>query len=103
MPGKVFYIELDGEGRHPVLHFGMTGMLQVCEFSSYLFDSEGAFSLKIRGNMPVHYREAPRKASTDWPPRFMKVDSLLIKVAQRPFADRLSSSFFMSLPMMAES
>jgi len=28
-PGKVFYIELDGEGRHPVLHFGMTGMLQV--------------------------------------------------------------------------
>ncbi|KAF8480849.1 AtMMH-1 [Russula ochroleuca] len=52
--GKVFYIELDGEGRHPVLHFGMTGMLQ------------------IRGNMPVHYREAPRKASTEWPPRFMK-------------------------------
>jgi len=29
MPGKVFYIELDGEGRHPVLHFGMTGTLQV--------------------------------------------------------------------------
>ncbi|KAI0271636.1 Formamidopyrimidine-DNA glycosylase N-terminal domain-containing protein [Gloeopeniophorella convolvens] len=52
--GKVFYLELDGEGRHPVLHFGMTGMLQ------------------IRGKLPVHYREAPRKASTDWPPRFMK-------------------------------
>ncbi|KAI9513137.1 Formamidopyrimidine-DNA glycosylase N-terminal domain-containing protein [Russula earlei] len=52
--GKVFYIELDGEGRHPVLHFGMTGMLQV------------------KGNIPVHYREAPRKVSTDWPPRFMK-------------------------------
>ncbi|KAH9060771.1 AtMMH-1 [Lactarius vividus] len=52
--GKVFYLELDGEGRHPVLHFGMTGMLQ------------------LRGKMPVHYREAPRKASTEWPPRFMK-------------------------------
>jgi len=52
--GKVFYIELDGEGRYPVLHFGMTGMLQ------------------IRGKIPVHYREAPRKTSTEWPPRFMK-------------------------------
>ncbi|KAI9460155.1 hypothetical protein BJY52DRAFT_1263338 [Lactarius psammicola] len=52
--GKVFYLELDGEGRHPVLHFGMTGMLQ------------------LRGKMPVHYREAPRKASTEWPPPFMK-------------------------------
>jgi hypothetical protein len=23
--------------------------------------------------MPIQYRESPRKASTDWPPRFMKV------------------------------
>ncbi|KAI0762585.1 Formamidopyrimidine-DNA glycosylase N-terminal domain-containing protein [Fomes fomentarius] len=52
--GKVFYLELEGEGKHPVLHFGMTGMLQV------------------KGDLPMHYREAPRKASTDWPPRFMK-------------------------------
>jgi formamidopyrimidine-DNA glycosylase len=52
--GKAFYLELDGEGRHPVFHFGMTGMLQ------------------LRGKMPVHYREAPRRASTEWPPRFMK-------------------------------
>jgi len=29
LPGKVFYILLEGEGRQPVLHFGMTGMLQV--------------------------------------------------------------------------
>jgi formamidopyrimidine-DNA glycosylase len=28
--GKLFYFELDGESLHPVLHFGMTGMLQVC-------------------------------------------------------------------------
>ena len=27
--GKVFYIELEGDGRHPVMHFGMTGLLQV--------------------------------------------------------------------------
>jgi hypothetical protein len=27
--GKVFYLELEGEGQHAVLHFGMTGMLQV--------------------------------------------------------------------------
>ncbi|RDX56310.1 hypothetical protein OH76DRAFT_1396662 [Lentinus brumalis] len=52
--GKVFYLQLSGEGRHPVMHFGMTGMLQV------------------KGSLPMHYREAPRKASTDWPPRFMK-------------------------------
>ncbi|KAI0825216.1 hypothetical protein BC628DRAFT_1374025 [Trametes gibbosa] len=52
--GKVFYLILDGEGRHPVLHFGMTGMLQV------------------KGQLATYYRETPRKASTDWPPRFMK-------------------------------
>jgi len=27
--GKVFYILLDGDGPHPVLHLGMTGMLHV--------------------------------------------------------------------------
>ncbi|KAI0307479.1 DNA glycosylase/AP lyase [Multifurca ochricompacta] len=52
--GKVFYLELDGKGRHPVLHFGMTGMLQ------------------LRGKMPMHYREAPRRSSTKWPPPFVK-------------------------------
>ncbi|KAI0793298.1 Formamidopyrimidine-DNA glycosylase N-terminal domain-containing protein [Abortiporus biennis] len=52
--GKVFYIELEGEGRMPVLHFGMTGMLQV------------------KGHTPIHYREAPKKQSSDWPPKFMK-------------------------------
>ncbi|KAI0651445.1 AtMMH-1 [Trametes meyenii] len=52
--GKVFYLELDGDGKHPVMHFGMTGMLQV------------------KGQLATYYRETPRKASTDWPPRFMK-------------------------------
>lgn len=27
--GKYLYILLDGKGRMPVLHFGMTGMLKV--------------------------------------------------------------------------
>ncbi|GJE87859.1 formamidopyrimidine-DNA glycosylase N-terminal domain-containing protein [Phanerochaete sordida] len=52
--GKVFYMELDGKGRMPVLHFGMTGMLQV------------------KGQLATYYKETPKKASTDWPPRFMK-------------------------------
>ncbi|KAK7041782.1 hypothetical protein VNI00_009071 [Paramarasmius palmivorus] len=52
--GKTFYIELDGTGKFPVLHFGMTGMLQV------------------RGELAMYYKETPRKATTDWPPRFVK-------------------------------
>lgn len=57
MTGKNFYMELDGKGRNPVMHFGMTGMLQV------------------KGELPFHYKETSRKATIDWPPRFMKVSS----------------------------
>ncbi|CCM01303.1 uncharacterized protein FIBRA_03352 [Fibroporia radiculosa] len=57
--GKVFYMQLDGAGRVPVLHFGMTGMLQV------------------KGQLATYYKETPRKASTDWPPRFMKTQFIL--------------------------
>ncbi|KAF5338418.1 hypothetical protein D9758_012224 [Tetrapyrgos nigripes] len=52
--GKQFYLVLDGKGRLPVLHFGMTGILQV------------------RGENPLFYKEAPRKNPSEWPPRFMK-------------------------------
>ncbi|PBK76676.1 AtMMH-1 [Armillaria solidipes] len=52
--GKVFYLELSGDGRMPVMHFGMTGMLQV------------------KGQLATYYKETPRTASTDWPPRFVK-------------------------------
>ncbi|KAI0344077.1 hypothetical protein BDW22DRAFT_1427726 [Trametopsis cervina] len=52
--GKVFYMELNGKGKVPVMHFGMTGMLQV------------------KGQLATYYKETPKKASTDWPPRFMK-------------------------------
>ncbi|KAJ7102426.1 AtMMH-1, partial [Mycena belliarum] len=52
--GKVLYINLSGNGRMPVLHFGMTGMLQV------------------KGELAMYYKETPKSVSTDWPPRFMK-------------------------------
>ncbi|KAK0481594.1 AtMMH-1 [Armillaria novae-zelandiae] len=52
--GKVFYLELSGSGRMPVMHFGMTGMLQV------------------KGQLATYYKETPKTASTDWPPRFVK-------------------------------
>ncbi|KIY45221.1 hypothetical protein FISHEDRAFT_61237 [Fistulina hepatica ATCC 64428] len=53
--GKVFYLELEGKGRMPVLHFGMTGMIQ------------------IKGESAVYYREGPKDTSTDvWPPRYVK-------------------------------
>ncbi|KAF8213641.1 Formamidopyrimidine-DNA glycosylase H2TH domain-containing protein [Mycena galopus ATCC 62051] len=52
--GKVFYLNLSGSGKMPVLHFGMTGMLQT------------------KGELATYYKETPRTASTDWPPRFMK-------------------------------
>jgi hypothetical protein len=48
--GKVFYIELDGEGRHPVLHFGMTGTLQVGVQSSWRFHAGSLFIQKGEGN-----------------------------------------------------
>ncbi|QRV86008.1 formamidopyrimidine-DNA glycosylase [Ceratobasidium sp. AG-Ba] len=54
--GKVFYIELDGKGRMPVLHLGMTGMIQ------------------IRGEEPTWYRRRNKDLSADvWPPpKFLK-------------------------------
>ncbi|KAJ8481482.1 hypothetical protein ONZ45_g15302 [Pleurotus djamor] len=52
--GKLFYVELDGEGKLPVLHFGMTGMLQV------------------KGQLATYYKETPRSPSQLWPPKFMK-------------------------------
>ncbi|GLB36541.1 putative formamidopyrimidine-DNA glycosylase H2TH domain [Lyophyllum shimeji] len=72
--GKCFYLELDGQGRMPVLHFGMTGMLQV------------------KGQLATYYRETPKAANTDWPPRFVKfilhlVDDATGKVAQLAFLD----------------
>ncbi|KAF8446287.1 DNA glycosylase/AP lyase [Boletus edulis BED1] len=52
--GKYFYIQLDGEGRMPVFHFGMTGMLMV------------------RGQPTPCYKSSPRNDPDAWPPRFVK-------------------------------
>lgn len=54
--GKLFYIELDGTGRMPVLHLGMTGMIQV------------------KGQEPTWYRRRHKDLSADvWPPpKFLK-------------------------------
>ncbi|XP_006453744.1 hypothetical protein AGABI2DRAFT_41042, partial [Agaricus bisporus var. bisporus H97] len=57
--GKVFFMELNGDGKHPVMHFGMTGMLHAC--------------FAVKGQSPTHYREAPSDtAVSEWPPRWMK-------------------------------
>ncbi|TEB39100.1 AtMMH-1 [Coprinellus micaceus] len=62
--GKVLYMTLGGKGKHPVLHFGMTGVLQV------------------RGNAPTYYRENGRKKANvdEWPPRFTKFVLRLVPV-----------------------
>ncbi|KAH7929366.1 AtMMH-1 [Leucogyrophana mollusca] len=52
--GKCFFIELAGVGRMPVLHFGMTGMVEV------------------RGQPRPQYRKKTEESSETWPPRFMK-------------------------------
>ncbi|KAI9572635.1 Formamidopyrimidine-DNA glycosylase N-terminal domain-containing protein [Boletus coccyginus] len=52
--GKCFYIQLDGKGRMPVLHFGMTGIL------------------KVRGKSTLQYKSSLGSSSDVWPPRFVK-------------------------------
>ncbi|KAG9039928.1 hypothetical protein FRB95_004400 [Tulasnella sp. JGI-2019a] len=52
--GKVFYMVLEGGGRMPVLHLGMTGMVQV------------------KGDQPTWYRVRPKDVQDEWPPRWMK-------------------------------
>lgn len=51
--GKVLYMELDGEGPLPVLHFGMTGMIQI-------------------RNGPKMYYQTRSPDETKWPPLYMK-------------------------------
>ncbi|KAL5518666.1 hypothetical protein ACEPAH_349 [Sanghuangporus vaninii] len=52
--GKVFFLDLDGDGARPVLHFGMTG------------------NIFIKGEENLYYKEGPKKADSTWPPRFSK-------------------------------
>ncbi|WWC66757.1 formamidopyrimidine-DNA glycosylase [Kwoniella pini CBS 10737] len=52
--GKTFWMTLSGKGRLPVMHFGMTGMIQ------------------LKGQEPTWYRRRPRENPKTWPPRFYK-------------------------------
>ncbi|WVQ78646.1 formamidopyrimidine-DNA glycosylase [Cryptococcus sp. DSM 104549] len=52
--GKTFWMTLLGEGRLPVMHFGMTGMIQ------------------LKGEEPTWYRRRPKEMLDAWPPRFWK-------------------------------
>ncbi|WVQ77293.1 formamidopyrimidine-DNA glycosylase [Cryptococcus sp. DSM 104548] len=52
--GKTFWMTLSGEGRYPVMHFGMTGMIQ------------------LKGQEPTWYRRRPKESADVWPPKFYK-------------------------------
>ncbi|KLT42586.1 hypothetical protein CC85DRAFT_285319 [Cutaneotrichosporon oleaginosum] len=56
--GKQFWITLGGEGRYPVMHFGMTGMIQ------------------LRGGEPTWYRRKYNLGETvdAWPPKLTPAD-----------------------------
>ncbi|GFZ42379.1 hypothetical protein JCM24511_00094 [Saitozyma sp. JCM 24511] len=49
--GKMFWLTLSGDGRLPVMHFGMTGMVQ------------------LKGQEPTWYRRRPKETSNVWPPK----------------------------------
>ncbi|EIW68961.1 hypothetical protein TREMEDRAFT_15463, partial [Tremella mesenterica DSM 1558] len=53
--GKTFWLTLSGKGRFPVMHFGMTGMIQ-----------------QLKGQEPNWYRRRRKESPTTWPPRFYK-------------------------------
>ncbi|TYJ51648.1 formamidopyrimidine-DNA glycosylase [Cryptococcus floricola] len=52
--GKTFWMTLSGDGRYPVMHFGMTGMIQ------------------LKGQEPTWYRRRPKESADVWPPKFYK-------------------------------
>ncbi|KAL4069354.1 DNA glycosylase/AP lyase [Scleroderma citrinum] len=67
--GKCFYIQLRGKGRTPVLHFGMTGMLQV------------------KGHATVQYKSSAAGSSDVWPPRFVKDEGPVPGFTEIAFSD----------------
>ncbi|KAK8861728.1 hypothetical protein IAR55_002551 [Kwoniella newhampshirensis] len=62
--GKTFWMTLSGDGRFPVMHFGMTGMIQ------------------LKGQEPTWYRRRPKENSNVWPPKFCKLSVELAKVLE---------------------
>ncbi|CAD6579636.1 MAG: hypothetical protein TREMPRED_002533 [Tremellales sp. Tagirdzhanova-0007] len=53
--GKTFWMTLSGDGMFPVMHFGMTGMVQ------------------LKGQEPTWYRRRPKESATVWPPKYHKL------------------------------
>ncbi|WWC86026.1 uncharacterized protein L201_000897 [Kwoniella dendrophila CBS 6074] len=64
--GKTFWMTLSGKGRLPVMHFGMTGMVQ------------------IKGQEPTWYRRRPRENPKTWPPRRLTVCDSVLKLEPQP-------------------
>jgi hypothetical protein len=67
--GKLFYFELDGQGGLPLLHFGMSGFLQVSLFGD---TASLSHSSEVKGQAPFKYVQKI-KHSSDWPPKYAKV------------------------------
>lgn len=80
-PGKVFYIELEGPGKMPVLHFGMTGMLRVRHSTVLHLRSTNGWIGQLRGQPAMYYKEAPNEPDETWPPRYMKVHLSLVSLS----------------------
>ncbi|ORX38520.1 hypothetical protein BD324DRAFT_577737, partial [Kockovaella imperatae] len=52
--GKIFWLTLTGEGRLPVMHFGMNGMVM------------------LKGETPSWYVRRPKERRNIWPPKYNK-------------------------------
>jgi formamidopyrimidine-DNA glycosylase len=61
---------LDGEGRVPVMHLGMTGMIQVSPPFSLCLQSN-VFLSQLKGQEPTWYRRRPREYARAWPPKVL--------------------------------
>ena len=78
----------------PVLHFGMTGAIQV--WKSF-FDStapSGAhpdWSTKIKGSPSMYYRQ--KLKTEEWPPRFMKASASKHNITMQRLKHDLSAKF----------
>jgi hypothetical protein len=66
----------------PVLHFGMTGMVQVRYWIATRNARHGINRLfsQVKGEPPTYYKEGSKSTSTEWPPRFVKVAHILLPI-----------------------
>lgn len=45
-------------------------------YELHCFSETFFLALKIKGQVPVFYKEGPKDGKTEWPPRFMKVENV---------------------------